>query len=149
MPITPRSITDAATAATKWSTRVAAAGNDWADGWAHPTRSPFDPNTINADGWQAGVTAPGVKERYQARLAGTNQEMALASVNGAGKGKYQASGTNRKANVQAALSQILPIVGQVVQNLNQTMPKGPRGTNGSRGLAFSTAMHTYRGTFGR
>jgi hypothetical protein len=145
MPITPRSVRDPATATTNWSSGVAGAGNKWADGYAHPSRNPFDPAVINPEAWQAGVSTPEAKNLYRSHLAGVNQDMVLASVNGAGKTKYTSSGTTKNQKMSKFMGIFLPKLGSILQGLNQTSPRGPRGTNRGRLNSYLDAVEATRG----
>jgi len=146
MPIQPRSIKTPAVATAKWSSGVQAGGNDWADGYAHPSRSPFDPNVIDPQAWQDGVSTQTAKDKYAANLASVNQEVVLATVNGPGKSKYTQSGVNKTGKVSTFINNFLPKLGQILQNLNSTTPRGPRGTNRGRLNAYLDAVEATRGT---
>jgi len=146
MPLSPRTVKDPATATSKWSAGIARAGNDWADGYAHPKRNPFDPSVIDPDAWQAGVSTPQALAKYAANLAGVNQDVVLATVNGAGKAKYTASGTTKSGKVSKFMQVFMPKLSQILQNLNQQQPRGPRGSNRGRLNAYLDAVEATRGT---
>lgn len=146
MPITPRTVKDATTATANWGSAIAASAGKWAAGYANPSRNPFDANVINPDAWQAGVSTPQAKALYKKNMAGVNQDVVLATVNGPGKQKYAAAGQNKTGKVQAFMQTFLPKLGTILQNLNQTNPKGPRGTNRARLNAYLDAVEATRGT---
>lgn len=146
MPIQTRVIRDPGTGSSNWGTGVAQSGSKWADGYAHPSRNPFDPSVINADAWQQGVSTDQAKQAYKSKLAAVNQDQVLATVNGAGKTKYTSSGQTKQANYQKFAQAFYPKLSNIVQNLNQSMPKGPRGTNRARLNAYLDAVEATRGT---
>lgn len=128
MPIQVRTVTDAATATANWTKGVGGAGQKWADNYAHPSRNPFDPAVINPQAWQDGVSTAAAKAKYATKMAGVNQDMVLATVNGAGKSKYTAAGTTRAPNVSSYMGRFIPRLQTIVQNVNSATPRGPRGS---------------------
>ena len=146
MPIQTRVIRDPATGSSNWGSGVTSSGNKWADGYAHPSRNPFDPNVIDPDAWQAGVSTAAAKASYAKNLAGVNQDQVLATVNGAGKTKYTASGTTKVSNYTAFATVFYPKLSSIISNLNVTNPKGPRGTNLDRLITYIQAVQATRGT---
>lgn len=146
MPIQTRVIRDPATGSSNWGTGVGQSGSKWADGYAHPSRNPFDPSVINPDAWQAGVSTAEAKALYARKLANVNQDMVLATVNGAGKSKYTSSGTTKQPNYLRFAQTFYPKLSAIVSNLNSSMPKGPRGTNRGRLNAYLDAVEATRGT---
>jgi hypothetical protein len=149
MPITPRTVTDAATATASWTRGVGAAGQKWADNYAHPSRNPFDPAVINPTAWQAGVSAPAAMAKYGRKMAAVNQDMVLATVNGAGKTKYTSAGTTRAPNMQNYMNAFIPKLSAIVQTENARNPRGPRGSsqNLTRMNNVVAAIAATRGTF--
>jgi hypothetical protein len=149
MPITPRTVTDAATATANWAKGVGSAGQKWADNYAHPSRNPFDPSVINAPAWQAGVSTPAAMAKYSRKMASVNQDMVLATVNGAGKTKYTSAATTRQPNVSTFMSNFIPKLSAIVQNENSRAPRGPRGSaqNLQRMNDVVAAIAATRGTF--
>jgi hypothetical protein len=149
MPIQPRTVTDATTAAANWSKGVGAAGNKWADNYAHPSRNPFDPSVINPQAWQDGVSTDAAKSKYARKMAGVNQDMVLATVNGAGKNKYTSAATTRAPNVSTFMGKFIPQISSIVQNVNSTTPRGPRGSaqNLQRMNSVVAAIAALRNTF--
>lgn len=148
MPIQTRVLRNPTTGASNWGTGVGQAGTKWADGYANPTRNPFDPSVINPDAWQAGVSTPQAKALYKAKLQAVNQDQVLQTVNGAGKTKYTSSGQTKQPNYLAFANVFYPKLSNILQNLNQTNPRGPRGTNTNRLLAYIQAVEATRGTNG-
>lgn len=146
MPIQTRIIRDPSTGTTNWSSGVTSSGNKWADGYAHPSRNPFDPSVVNPDAWQAGVSTSAAKALFQKNMVGVNQDQVLATVNGAGKTKYTSSGTTKSSNYQAFATIFYPKLSSILSNLNVTNPKGPRGTNLDRLVAYVQAVQATRGT---
>lgn len=145
MPIQTRTVRDPATGSQNWGTGVGQSGNKWADGYAHPTRNPFDPSVINPDAWQAGVSTASAKALYRSKLLAVNQDMVLATVNGAGKSKYTTSGSVKQPNYLRFANIFYPKLGTILQNLNASQPKGPRGTNRGRLNAYLDAVEATRG----
>lgn len=145
MPIQTRNVKNATDATAAWAGGVQQAGNKWADGYAHPSRNPFDPANIDSDGWQAGVSTALAKSRYENNMASVNQDVVLATVNGAGKTKYTSSGTTKQAKVSKFMNVFLPKLGSILQNLNASTPRGPRGTNRARLNAYLDAVESTRG----
>lgn len=145
MPIQTRVVRDPTTGAANWGTGVGQSGTKWADGYAHPTRNPFDPSVINPDAWQAGVSTAEAKALYKTKLMNVNQDMVLATVNGAGKSKYTSSGTTKQPNYARFAQVFYPKLGTILQNLNTTNPRGPRGTNMNRLMAYIQAVEATRG----
>jgi hypothetical protein len=146
MPIQTRTVRDPAMATANWGSGVQQNGNKWAEGYAHPKRNPFDPSVIDPDAWQSGVTSDRAKTLYAKNLAGVNQDVVLQTVNGAGKTKYTSAGSTKQGKYQKFASQFLPKLGQILQNLDMTNPRGPRGTNRARLNAFLDAVEQTRGT---
>jgi len=146
MPLMPRATIDPTTATNNWGAGVSNGAAKWADGYAHPKRNPFDPSVINPDAWQNGVSTPQAKTRYASKLAAVNQDVVLTTVNGVGKQKFAAAGTNKKGNVQTFMSNFLPKVASSLSQLNSQNPKGPRGSNIQRAVAWATLMAATRGT---
>lgn len=128
MPIQPRTVTDAATATSNWTRGVGNAGNKWADNYAHPSRNPFDPAVINPQAWQDGVSTAAAKSKYGSKMAAVNQDMVLATVNGAGKTKYTSAATTRAPNMAAFMQRFIPRVQSNLATLNSSTPRGPRGS---------------------
>ena len=147
MPIQPRAVRDPATATANWGTGVAQSAGKWADGYAHPSRNPFDPSVINPTAWQAGVSDPAAMTRYARNLAAVNPDQVLATVNGVGKTKYAAAGSQKQSKVAAFMQAFLPKLGTIIQNLNNTSPRGPRGSaeNRARLNAYLDAVAATRG----
>jgi hypothetical protein len=147
MPITPRVVRDPTTGANNWGTGVGQSGAKWYDGYANPTRNPFDPSVINADGWLAGVTAPNAKVAYKTNMASVNQDQVLITAKGAGMTKYTSSGTTKKANYAGFAMTFYPKLGSIVQQVNQTNPRGPRGSaqNIARLTTYLQAVAATRG----
>jgi len=148
MPIQTRVVRDPTTGSNNWGTGVGQSGTKWADGYAHPTRNPFDPSVINPEAWQAGVSTQAAKDLYRTKLMNVNQDMVLATVNGAGKSKYTSSGTTKQPNYARFAQVFYPKLGQILQNLNTTNPRGPRGTNMNRLMTYIQAVESTRGTNG-
>lgn len=148
MPIQTRVIRDPSTGTANWTGGVSSAGSKWADGYAHPSRNPFDPTVINPDAWQAGVSTDAAKQKYRTNLANVNQDQVLATVNGAGKTKYTSSGSTKASNYSKFATAFYPKLSSIISNLNQSMPKGPRGTNLDRLVAYIQAVQQTRGTNG-
>lgn len=148
MPITPRVVRDPATATANWTKGVQQSGAKWADGYAHPSRNPFDPSVIDPEAWQAGVSNPNAMAAYERNLASVNQDQVLATVNGVGQQKYTASGTQKTSKVSKFQQVFLPKLSQIVSNLNSSMPKGPRGSaqNISRLTTYLQQVAATRGT---
>ena len=148
MPIQPRVVRDPTTSTQNWGAGVQQSASKWADGYAHPSRNPFDPSVINPAAWQAGVSDPNAMSRYGRNMASVNQDQVLNTVNGVGKTKYAASGTQKQSKVQAFMTNFLPKLSQIVQNVNNTTPRGPRGSaeNRARLNAYLDAVAATRGT---
>lgn len=146
MPIQTRVIRNPTTGASNWGTGVGQSGTKWADGYANPTRNPFDPAVINPAAWLAGVSQPAAQTKYKNNMAAVNQDMVLATVNGPGKTKYTTSGTIKQPNYLTFANIFYPKLSQILQNLNQTNPRGPRGTNMNRLMAYIQAVEATRGT---
>jgi hypothetical protein len=145
MPIQIRNVRDATTATANWGSQVQQAGAKWADGYAHPARNPFDPSVIDPEAWQAGVSQPAAKTLYARNLAGVNQEVVLATVNGAGKTKYTSSGSTKQGKYAKFATTFMPKLGGILQNLNTSNPRGPRGQNRARLNAYLDAVEATRG----
>lgn len=144
MPIQVRAVKDSATAQANWSSGVQQGGNKWADGYAHPSRNPFDPSVINPDAWQAGVSDPNSKAKYARKLAAVNQDQVLATVAGPGKSKYTSAGTIKAPNYGAFSAKYQPFM----RNLVASLPaRGPRGTNRARINQLLDGLEAARGTF--
>jgi hypothetical protein len=149
MPIQPRTTTDAATAVANWTKGVGQSGQKWADNYAHPSRNPFDPAVINPAAWSAGVSTPQAQAKYGRKLANVNQDMVLATVNGAGKQKYTSAGTTRAPNMQAFMTAFIPKLQGVISQVNSSTPRGPRGSaqNLTRMNNVVAAIAAMRNTF--
>jgi hypothetical protein len=132
MPITPRSVTDATTAAANWAKGIGDGADKWATQYANPHRNPFDPNVIDPEAWQAGVSTDAAKAKYKRKMAAVNQDMVLATVNGAGKTKYRASATTRRANVDQFMGKFIPTLKSIMDSENASVPRGPRGSAQNR-----------------
>ncbi len=146
MPIQTRVVRDPTTGTGNWSKGVGQSGAKWADGYAHPSRNPFDPSVINPDAWQAGVSTQAAKDLYKKKLSSVNQDMVLATVNGAGMSKYTSSGSVKAPNYARFATVFYPKLGTILQSLNNTMPKGPRGTNRGRLNSYLDQVEATRGT---
>lgn len=148
MPIQPRVVRDPTTATQNWTKGVTQSGAKWADGYAHPSRNPFDPSVIDPEAWQAGVSNPNAMASYERNLAAVNQDQVLATVNGVGMQKYTASGTQKTSKVARFQSVFLPKLGTILQNLNSSNPPGPRGSaqNISRLTVYLQQVAATRGT---
>lgn len=142
MGITVRAVRNSTTGTANWGAGVQQAGNKWADGYANPSRNPFDPSVINPQAWLAGVSTQDAMNAYAANLAAVDQNVVLATVNGAGKTKYTASGSTKQAKYQKFASIFYPKLGNILQALP---PKGPRGTNRGRLNAYLDAVEATRG----
>jgi hypothetical protein len=149
MPITPRATVDAATATANWTKGVGQSGQKWADNYAHPKRNPFDPSVINPGAWQAGVSTAAAMAKYQRKMTNVNQDMVLATVNGAGKTKYTSAGTTRAPNMQTFMNALIPKLQGIVQSVNSATPRGPRGSqqNITRMNNTVAAIAALRNTF--
>lgn len=142
MGITTRTVKSSTAGTAAWGSGVTGAGTKWAEGYANPSRSPFDPSVINPDAWQAGVSTSEAKSKYARNLAGVDQNVVLATVNGAGKGKYTASGSTKQAKYAKFAQSFYPKLGTILQGLP---PKGPRGSNRGRLNAYLDAVEATRG----
>ncbi len=149
MPLTTRTVKTAQAATDKWGSKVAAAGLDWSDGLLHPKRDPFNPANINGAGWQAGVSTAEALALYSAGMAAVDTAVYAATVNGAGRGKYTASGSTKKGKVFSFQQAFLPRLGSILSNLDSTAPRGPRGSaqNRTRLNTYLDGVASTRGSF--
>lgn len=132
MALQTRSVKTAAQAVQNWTRGVQSSGDKWADGYLHPKRDPFSPNNIDPDAWQAGVSTQAAKDGYANGMANVDTTQLTATVNGAGKSKFTAAATTKTNKVQNFQSQFLPKLGNILQSLDSSAPKGPRGSAQNR-----------------
>lgn len=140
MAITVRGAPNATTMANNWATGVAAAGAKWLNGVNNPRALPNANPQQDAANWLAGVTA--AQPAYIAGISSPNYLTDLAAGATAKQSSYTGSGTTRKANAQAAFTN----VATMIQGALASLPaKGPKGTNTARSTAFANAMHAQKG----
>lgn len=146
--ITPRAIATPATALANWQKGVSGAGQKWATGYQNPRRDPFASAAAAVANWQQAVSSPAAAAAFVSGLSNVNQAAVVATVTGPGMTKYTSSATNKPAKAQAFFSTFLPKLSNIVTQLNNSNPKGPRGSaqNLTRLTTYIQAVAATRGT---
>jgi hypothetical protein len=147
MAVQTRSVKDASTALSKWLANTANAAGDWANGIITPRRDPFDPNVVDPDAWQAGVSTPEAKTGYQRGMVSVDRTLYNQLVSTTGKTNYTANTRAKQKNYSDFATVFLPALSGEIDTLNRTNPRGPRGTNRGRMLALQDWYDSKRGSF--
>lgn len=131
-----------------WGTKVAAAGTQWSSGMVAAVPTMGAKAAAAAPIWQAAVQDPKAALAYQDGERNFDQAAAIATINGAGRTKYTASGTTKQAGYANFVTQYSPKLTSELSTLNSATPRGPRGSdqNTTRMLNFNTWIKSIRGT---
>jgi hypothetical protein len=134
-------------ATANWGTKVGQAGATWSKGLIAAAPTIFNPANIKPQNWVAGVQNPQAAIDYASGMAATNQAQFATVVNGAGQTKFTSSGTTKQAKMLAFQTSFLPKLGNIIQSLNQSNPRGPRGSaqNITRVTAYLQSVAATRG----
>jgi hypothetical protein len=134
-------VKDPATVMQKWTTRAAAAVNDYKAGAASPKASQSASAIAAAPLWQQAVQSPAALTAFQSGLRSSGDQGWLNGVNNKGAARYpggiQAGATKFQNNITPYL--------QAISGLNLP-PKGIRGSaqNINRVQAVAQALHQLR-----
>jgi hypothetical protein len=98
--------------------------------------------------WQAAVADPKAASAYAAGERSFDQAAAIATINGAGRTKYTASGSTKQAAYASFVSIYAPKLAAEVSSLNSSTPRGARGSaqNQQRMIAFNNWIISTHGT---
>lgn len=134
-------------ATANWGTKVAQAGAAWSKGFLAAAPKVFNPANIKPANWQAGVNNPQAAIDYADGMANVNMSQLTTVVNSSGQQKYTTSGTNKQAKMLAFQQVFIPKLGQITNSLDQSNPRGPRGSaqNRSRLNNYLDAVAATRG----
>jgi len=144
-----KATTNPQTATANWGKKVAAAGATWSAGYLAAAPNVFNPANIKPDRWQQGVSNPNAMNKYAKNMAAVNMQQLTAVVNSSGQSKFTTSGTNKQAKMLAFQSAFLPVLSNVLQSLNQSNPRGPRGSaeNKARSNMYFDMLTAKQGQF--
>lgn len=141
-------ITDPSKWAGNWGTGVGRSGSKWSTNYVAQGPAIFQKAAASVGNWQAAVTSQAAADGYVKGLNSVNFSQVQATVQGAGQTKYTASGSTKQAKY-AAFAQIFgPKLSSILASINQTSPRGPRGSaeNRARLNAYLDAVQATRGT---
>jgi len=127
-----KATTNPANAVKNWGQKVAAAGPTWSAGLIAAAPNIFNPANIDAQAWQNGVSSPQAAADYEKGMASVNMQQFTTVVNGAGQGKYTSSGSSKQAKMLSFMNVFIPKLSGILQTLNTSSPKGPRGSAQNR-----------------
>lgn len=132
-----------------WGTGVTNGGNNWASGYLAAAPEVFNANNVDPQAWQNGVSDPNAAARYLKGMTSVNMSQLTTTVNGAGKGKYTASGTAKQAKMTNFMTSFIPKLDNILVNLDNTNPRASRGSasNRARLNAYLDAVQSTRGTY--
>ncbi|MBF6571585.1 MAG: hypothetical protein IVW54_22275 [Candidatus Binataceae bacterium] len=112
-----------------WGSGVSGAGNMWATNYIAAGPAIFTKAAASVGNWQTAVASQAAADAFVSGLNGVNFAVVTASVNGAGKTKYTASGTTKQAKYNTFAGIFGPKLTSIVASLP---PRGPRGSTQNR-----------------
>lgn len=125
-------VTDPSKWSGNWGTGVRSAGTKWSADLVAVVSTIGPKAAAAAPNWQQAVSSPAALAGYVKGVQNFDQTAFVATVNGAGQAKYTASGTTKQAKY-AAFAQIFgPKLVTEMNSLNQSNPRGPRGSAQNR-----------------
>lgn len=135
------------TATANWGAKVGQAGQTWSKGYLAAAPRVFSQANIKPQNWVQGVNNPDAAAKYAANMANVNMSQLTTVVNSSGQSKYTTSGTNKQSKMLAFQIQFIPKLQQITQTLDQSSPRGPRGSaqNRSRLNNYLDAVAATRG----
>lgn len=138
----------AAQATAAWQKGVQSAGTSWTNGVLRTATTFAQAAIANVNNWQQAVSSTAAANAYVKGLQNINQTAFTATVQGAGVAKYTGSATAKPQKVQAFFNAFLPQLDNIVNNLNKSNPRGPRGSaqNDTRLMAYIQQIKALRGT---
>src|SRR5712692_4362182 len=146
MPLQTRTVTDAATALKNWSQYAAGASGKWRDKVLNPRRDPFEAAKAAVGFWQQKVASPEAAAAYTRGLDRVNIAEFTATVNGQGQANYRNGVTTKTSKMGAFLTGFLPRLGNILQTLDRTNPKGDYSANIARLNSYLDAVHATKGS---
>ena len=125
-------VADPSTWAGNWGTGVRGGGAKWSTRLNAVVSQIGQKAVAAAPNWQQAVSSPQALDSYKSGVGSFDQTAFVQTVNGAGQTKYTASGTTKQARY-AQFAQIFgPKLTTEINTLNQTSPRGPRGSAQNR-----------------
>lgn len=124
--------TTAQTATANWGAKVQQAGVSWSKGYLAAAPKVFNPANIKPANWQAGVSNPQAALDYADGMANVNMQQLTTVVNSSGQSKYTTSGSNKQSKMLSFQTQFIPKLAQITSSLDQSSPRGPRGSAQNR-----------------
>lgn len=147
MALATRTTKTPAQAVANWTAGVQRSGSKWSAGVLTPKRDPFATAAASVGNWVAAVSSPQAQANFVKGLQNVDINAFTATVNGAGQQKYVASATSKTAKETAFMNSFLPQLDNIVNNLNRTNPRAPRGSaqNITRLTSYLQAVSALRG----
>ena len=146
MPLPTRTVTDPATALKNWSQFAAGASGKWRDNVLTPRRDPFQAAKAAVGFWQQRVSSAEAAANYTAGLDKVNIAEFQATVNGQGQANYRNGVTTKTSKMGTFLSNFLPKLGGILQNLDRTNPRGDFNANLARLNSYLASVHATAGS---
>ncbi len=146
MPFTIRRIKDVAGAAEKYERNVAAAADDWLDGYKNPRRDPRA-SAVKAQGrWHNSVSAADTQARFAKNVGDYNVDEAIGVATAVGKDHYVTGAVARKAKVARKLANIFKAEATLLVTID-AMPVDTLAQRLAKASAFANGMAALKGTF--
>lgn len=142
-----KATTTAASAVAAWGAGVGKSGPKWSAGFLAAAPSVFNPANVKPQNWVEGVQNPQAAIDYAKGMAAVNMQQLTTVVNSSGQSKYTSSGTNKQSKMTAFMTTFIPKLGNILTALNQSSPRGPRGSaqNITRLTNYLSAVAATRG----
>lgn len=145
MPLATRTVTDASTALANWSKYAAGASPKWTANVLKPRRDPFQAAKDAVGFWQQRVSSAEAAKNYTDGLDKVNIAEFQATVQGQGQANYRNGVTTKTSKMGSFLTTFLPKLGNILQTLDRTNPRGDYSANISRLQSYLDAVHATKG----
>lgn len=145
MPLQTRTVTDPATALSNWSKYAANAAPKWTSNVLMPRRDPFQAAIAAIPFWQQQVSSAAAAAAMAKGLNSVNIAEFQATVQGQGQANYRNGVTTKTSKMSTFLQSFIPKLGNILQNLDRTNPRGGYAQNVARLQAYLDAVHATAG----